>query len=446
MRRLACTPLLALASGCLPGSFDAFADAAPVHTEPLEFPSDPSAEISLALTVAADDESRGRVLFADGERALGWLRVDIDGRVEVRLAKFGELGEIGRHGEHVESTQPQLLDLAVVPGGNIAEAVVLIAAHEAVPDRVVRFRVADFSRVVEPELDALVYPWIAGEVSTVLSGPLASVQLDDGPPELLAVGEAGLFVWDSLATRRLDYEQARASILAEDPDAFTADPREGHGLTHCADLHPSALAGGRVLAGDRGAALALVGDAVTFIAAAEPPVLSSIGAPIYDCAHASMSLPGPAAQLVVADLGLDGDDDLLVGSPSAAEVWVYENLGDGLPATPTFVLEGEGDEREFGASITTVELGGDAPQVIVVGAPGTEVGDKVAVGRVLVFDATDGARLRSIEDLEPRTDSRHGLGVHGLDLPGREELVVTGARELRVHWSILPGDEGPRRE
>src|SRR5213075_2829574 len=104
------------------------------------------------------------------------------------------------------------------------------------------------------------------------------------------------------------------------------------------------------------------------------------------------------------------------------------NLGDGLPDSPSFMLQGEGDELEFGASITSVELGGDAPEVIVVGAPDTPVGGKVGVGRVLVFDASDGTLLRQIEDLEPRTDSRHGLAVHGLDLPGREELVVTGAR------------------
>jgi len=125
---------------------------------------------------------------------------------------------------------------------------------------------------------------------------------------------------------------------------------------------------------------------------------------------------------------------------------VYENPGDGLPSSPTFVLEGEGDEQGFGSSITTVELGGDAPEVIVVGAPDTKVEDELGVGRVAVFDAVDGTRLRIIEDLEPRADSHHGLGVHGVDLPGREELVVSGARELRVHWSILSGDEGPARE
>jgi hypothetical protein len=433
---------LTLACGCLPASFDALADAAPVHTEPLAFPVDPSAELTLALTVAADDESRGRVLFGDGERALGWLRLDLDGRIELRYAHFGDLGELGGHPEHAELTQPRLTALAIVPDASIAEGLVRVAAEQGVPDRVVRFRVADFSRIVDAELDMHVYPWVADPAPELL-GPLASVQLDEGLPELLSASADGLFVWDSLGTSLPIYEQARASLLTDDPDAFVDDPSQGYGLTHCPSLQPTALAGGRVLADGGRAALALSGDTLTFVGVGDPGVVSLVGAPIYDCARASLSLPGPASVLAVVDLGHDGDDDLLVGAPEQARVWVYENLGDGLPSAPTLVLEGEGDELEFGASVTSVELGGDAPEVILVGAPATAVDGKIGVGRVLVFDASDGTLLRSIEDLDPRSDSRHGLAVHGLDMPGREELVVSGARELRVHWSILSGDAGP---
>lgn len=439
-RRLVIVPLV-LACGCLPGTFDALGEAAPVHTEPVVFPVDASAELTVALTVAADDESRGRVLFGDGERALGWLRLDLDGRVELRFAHFGDLTEIGSHPDHAEVVQPRLTGLAVVPDAGIAEALVRVAAEQGVPDRVVRFRIADFSRVVAAELDVHVYPWVADPAPTLL-GPLVSVQLDEGLPELLSVSEDGLFIWDALGSSLPIYEQARASMLATDPDAFTDDPQQGYGLTHCPDLQAAALAGGRLLADAGLAAVALSGDIVTFIAVADPAAVSLVGAPIYDCARASLSLPGPASVLAVVDLGLDGDDDLLVGSPEQARVWVYENSGDGLPSAPTFVLEGQGDELEFGAAITSVELGGDAPQVIVVGAPGTAVDGKVAVGQVSVFDAADGTLLRRIEDLEPRTDSRHGLAVHGLDVPGREELVVSGAGELRVHWSIVAGDVG----
>jgi hypothetical protein len=437
--------LLMLTSACLPSSFDALADAAPVHTQALAFPYDTNAEIAVALTVAGDDEGRGRVLFGDGERALGWLSLDLDGRRTLRFARFGELTDIGSHPDHVEITQPRLTGLAVVPDASIAEGLVRVAAEQGVPDRVVRVRVADFSRIAEPQLDMQIYPWVA-DPAPALSGALAGVQLDDGLPELLVVGEAGLFIWDSLGSSLPSYEQARAAMLADDPDAFVDDPSQGYGLTHCPDLQPTALAGGRLLPNAGRAAVALSGATLTFVAASEPGVVSLIGAPIYDCARVSLSLPAPASVLAVVDLGLDDDDDLLVGAPDERQVWVYENLGDGLPATPTLVLEGEGDELDFGASITSVELGGDAPEVIVVGAPGTAVGGKVGVGRVLVFDASDGTLLRSIEDLEPRSDSRHGFAVHGLDLPGREELVVTGIREFRVHWSIVAGDEGPIRE
>jgi hypothetical protein len=426
---------LTVATACLPGTFDALADAAPVRTVELGFPGEPNAELAVALTVPADDESRGRVLFGDGDSAMGWLRIDLDGRVELRFATFSELAEIG------SEERPTLTGLGLVEDTGVAEALVRVAATDELPERVVRFRVADFSRVAGPELDAWIYPWVLAELDTApaLTGPIAGVQLDDGLAELLSASEAGLFVWDALATKLPLYEQARAEILAEDPAAFDADPAQGFGLTHCPGLRPTALAGGAVLPGGARAALALEGETLTFVAALEVAQLSAVGAPIYDCARDLRTLPGPASSLAVVDLGLDGDDDLLVGAPEAGRVWVYENEGTGLPETPSRTLEGEAD---FGASVGVVELGGEAPQVIVVGAPGAKVEDELGVGRVSVFDAQTGELLRTIEDLEPRADSHHGLGVHGVDVPGREELVVSGARELRVHWSILAEDPG----
>lgn len=121
--------------------------------------------------------------------------------------------------------------------------------------------------------------------------------------------------------------------------------------------------------------------------------------------------------------------------------WLYENHGDGLPPTPTLTLQSE-ERGGFGSSLAHVELGGDAPDVLVVGAPSSRVEGKANVGRVYVF-ARDGELLTTLADLEPRTNSRHGLGVHGLDLPGREELVVSGARELRIHWTAFATDPRP---
>jgi hypothetical protein len=204
---------------------------------------------------------------------------------------------------------------------------------------------------------------------------------------------------------------------------------------------PSAIAGGRLLAEQGRAAVVLEQAMLTFVGAAQPPEQSAVGAPIYACELATLALPGPAESLLVVDLDRDGHDDLLVGAPASGEVWLFENRGEGLPAAPTLVLESDEDGM-FGASLAHVELGGEAPEVFVVGAPATRVGGKANVGRVHVF-TTDGERLRTLEDLEPRTASRHGLGVHGLDLPGREELVVSGARELRIHWSISSEDPRP---
>ncbi|PRP99064.1 hypothetical protein ENSA5_29100 [Enhygromyxa salina] len=429
--------LLALGPGCLPGAFEALADAAPVQTVVVAVPGEANAELSVALTVpaAATQGQPGRVLFGAGDGAIGWFGVDPSGVVEQRFASFSELTSLASH------EQPTLTGLALSPGLEPAEGLVRVAATETSPDRIVRFGVADFTRVSAAELDVEVYPWVA-DPPVALNGALAVVQLDEGLPELLSASAGGLFIWDALGAEVQSYVDAREQALVADPAAFDDDPVEGWGLTRCVDLDARALAGGRVLAGQERAALALDGDAVVFVAVADPPRVSAVGAPIYDCARASLSLPGSAATLTVVDLGDDDDDDLLVGAPGAGAVWVYENLGDGLPDSPSMVLEAGADELEFGASLAVVELGGDAPEVIVVGAPGTPVGGKVSVGRVSVFDASDGALLRVIEDLEPRTDSRHGLAVHGLELGGREELVVTGARELRVHWSILAGDEG----
>lgn len=436
---------LGVAPGCLPASFDALADAAPVSTQQVRFPAEPDAEIAIALTVPGSGDGRGWVLFGDGDSALGWLRLQAEGRVELRFASFTELTILADH------EQPMLTGLAVSPGLDVPEGLVRVATPADSPDgadRIVRFGLADFTRAGAVEHDLQVYAWVGA--APALSGALAAVELDEGLPEVLSVSEDGLFIWDSLGTNVQVYTQERELLLAEDPAAFDMDPVQGWGLSWCPQLHPTALAGGRVGAGQERAALALEGQTLTLVGLADPPQISAVGAPIYDCARASISLPGVASTLAVVDLGLDDDDDLLVGSSASAVVWVYENDGDGVPDVPSMTLalpESDRDlDAQFGASLAVVELGGDAPQVIAVGGPGTRIAGKADVGRVYVFDASDGSLLRTIEDLDPRSGSRHALAVHGLDLSGRQELLVTGARELRIHGSIMSGDLGPASE
>jgi hypothetical protein len=99
-------------------------------------------------------------------------------------------------------------------------------------------------------------------------------------------------------------------------------------------------------------------------------------------------------------------------------------------------------EGGFGTSMAVADLGGEVGRVVIVGAPETMIDSSPMVGRVHVFDL-DGAALTEFSDLEPRTDSRHGLGVHALGLPGRDELIVSGRTELRVHWELADGDPRP---
>lgn len=416
-----------LACACLPDRFDALAEAAPVTSVALEV------EITMALTVAADDEGRGRVLFGDGHSMLGWYRIQERGGGDLRFADGQTLAQLATH------AQPTLTGIAVVGASAVAEGLVRIAGHEQAGDRIVRFRIADFSRSSAPELDMIVYPWVGN--SSALLGPLAAVQLDEGLFEALSGSADGLMIWDGLGARIGEYTAAREQILADDPNAFENDPHQGLGLTRCPELHPTAIAGGRLLADQRRAAIVLAGEILTMVGAEQPPTQSLIGAPIYSCDLMTLELPAEATNLQVVDLEHDGTDDLLVGAPAHDEVWIYENHGDGLPAMPTRVLMGD-EPGAFGTSLAYVELGGEAPAVILVGAPETSLAGKTSVGRVYVFDA-GGELLRTLEDLDPQASSRHGLGVHGLDLPGREEPVVTGARELRIHWTLFTDDPRP---
>ncbi len=444
MARIASLALLVSLSACLPQSFDALEQAAPVRTIGIRFPDDPEARITIALSVDADDEGRGRVLFSDGEDQLGWLRLDEAGGIEQRFVLPFEWPTL------TESDAPKLDALALVPDRNIPEGLVRLAADPVagLPARVVRFRVPDFSRL--PADPVSVPEWVAAEHPMVatLSGPLAAVQLDASQPELLSVAADGsLIVWPELGTQLAEVAAAREGLLAEDPDAFAGElAPQGYGLTRCAKLGGEAtraIAGGSLLAGGREAAVVLRDDTLHFIAAFDPPQSSLVGTADYDCEAGTLTLPEPAETLLIVDLERDGDDDLLVGAPAGERVYVW--LGDdaGLASAPSFELAPElARAGGFGSSIARVDLGGDVGPVLVVGAPLTPVGDAIQVGRVHVFDL-DGAPLTEFSDLEPRSDSRHGLGVHGLGLPGRDELIVSGTTELRIHWQLFHGDPRP---
>jgi hypothetical protein len=436
--------IMPIMSGCLPRSFDALEQAAPVTTIGVRFPDEDTAVIRWALSVDADDEGRGRVLFSDGARWLGWLRLDETSGHQLHTILRFERDAL------TESDDPVITGLALVPDRNIPEGLLRLAGDAQRPDRIVRFRVADFSRIA-PELDAVAVPeWVLDEYPSAngLVGPLAAVALDEGQPELLSASTDGsLMIWPELGTTLPELATIREQLLGDDPSVFDADPSEGFGVTRCEGLGGAdawAIAGGRLLAGDRMAAVVLRGTALHFVAAVDPPAISLVGATTIDCAAGMLALPDTAMTLLSLDLERDGDDDLLVGSPGTEQVWVFLGEGElGIPSEPSFTLVPEtAREGGFGTSLAVADLGGEVGRLILVGAPETMIGNSPRVGRVHLFDL-DGVPLTEFSDLEPRTDSRHGLGVHALGLPGRDELVVSGRTELRVHWQLFDGDPRP---
>lgn len=429
----------ALALGCLPRSFDALEQAALVTTIRARFPADERAVVRWALSVDADDEGRGRVLFGDGEAWLGWLRLDEEGGHELEPLLAFEREAL------TQSDDPTFTGLALVPERDIPEGLLRVEGDASWPDRIVRFRVADFSRVVD---DPITTPtWVLDELpdADLLAGPLAAVDLDGGQPELFSGTQDGaLLIWPELGTTLDAIASAREQLLGEDPTVFDADPSAGFGLTRCEGLGDAqAIVGGLLPASERPAALVLRGDRIDLVAAIEPPATSLVGSPRLDCEAGSIALPAASQTLLVVDLERDGDDDLLVGAPASEQVFVFVADAAGLPDQASFTITPETARAgEFGASLALADLGGELDRVIVVGAPATTIGSSPKVGRVHVFDL-EGAPLTEFSDLEPQTDSQHGLGVHALGLPGRDELVVTGRTELRVHWSILAGDPRP---
>lgn len=438
-RLVAGVVLLATTPACLPRSFDALEQAALVTTIRARFPEDERAVVRWALTVDADDEGRGRVLFGDGEAWLGWLRLDERGEFELETMLPFEREAL------TESEAPTFTGLALVPGRDIPEALLRVESDAERDDRIVRMRVADFS----PAADApIVTPsWIVDEFADAdsLAGVLGAVDLDGDQPELFTGTQDGaLLIWPELGTTLDAIAAARAQVLSDDPSAFEADPSLGFGLARCEGLGSAiAIAGGPVLADERAAALLLRGDSIAIVAALAGAEPSLVGTTRVDCDAGSIALDALASALLVVDLERDGDLDLLVGAPASEQVFVFESDGAGLPAEASFVITPE-DARggEFGASLAVADLGGELGRVIVVGAPTTMISKRAKVGRVHVFEL-DGAPLTEFSDLEPQTDSRHGLGVHALGLPGRDELVVSGQLELRVHWSIAEGDPRP---
>lgn len=320
--------------------------------------------------------------------------------------------------------------------------------------RVVRIDLEDFDRTDMFDQD-IESPRIAGAFVSGFGRDVAAINLD-GPQDdaayEVAVGSSqGLLIFDSVGANTADYLAAREAIIAMNINAFTGDDEpNGFHFTHCDQLLDYiSLGAGNFGSGGAPAFVASTQGGLTLIA--DQGVTNAVGAPIYDCSSAFLPNASPPSPtfgwtLFTTDVDGDGNDDLFVGDPESNRVDVYMGNGNGLPTSPTFSITPPLDEdgvAEFGFSVDRANLGGGFGEAIVIGAPGTALERAANVGAVFVYRINEMGMLDTeapiaLVDQSPTAGTRHGLWAGGIrnDENDREELVVIGATEGRVHLMI----------
>jgi len=147
-----------------------------------------------------------------------------------------------------------------------------------------------------------------------------------------------------------------------------------------------------------------------------------------------------AFRLAFGDVNADLRPDLVVGSFSTQQVFVYlMNSSLGYPATPSFTLNVPADSTptaSFGASIAVGNLDGDPESEIAVGAPSSLAGKNQPMPKVFVFNYS-GSGFDLGEKLDITT-----LGIKSTDMFGSSLAIgpVTGAASLVV--GIMNSDTG----
>jgi hypothetical protein len=178
-----------------------------------------------------------------------------------------------------------------------------------------------------------------------------------------------------------------------------------------------------------------------------------VGAPIYDCARDTRAKPSEATSsfgttFLVTDFNGDGSEDLAVGDPEANRVFIYAGTAGGLGATPLATLEPGGETSAaaasfgYGMGVARLDPGGGF-DVILVGAPHTNVDGKSEVGSVHVFELGTADWVAALEDLTPDAGTQHGLWAGGIFRDDRDEIVVLGETEGRIHMRIDERDPKP---
>jgi hypothetical protein len=326
----------------------------------------------------------------------------------------------------------------------------------------VRFAVPTFTRTDEADAD-IVVPVINDAALPAFGIGLAAVNLDadqtDPDYEVMVGTNIGPLVYDDMGANVATYEQNKADMLEGDPGAFDGDNApEGYSYTLCEQLAGfNGMVGGPFLPDGAGAFVVGTPNGLTIVAEQdttdEDAKTNAVGAPIYDCARDTRAKPSEGRSsfgttFLVTDFNGDGSDDLAVGDPEANRVFIYAGGDAGLGATPMVTLKPGGETsaaaEQFGYGIGVADLdpGGDY-RVILVGAPKTNVDGKSEVGSVHVFELGTGDWVATLEDMTPDAGTQHGLWAGGISRDERDEIVVFGESEGRIHMKIDERDPKP---
>lgn len=444
------------AAGCNPLIYDTLLEDAPVKEFRLRGPSGASVHGENVVAYPSDSEGQGHLLGAGPLGvSMAWMRLSDSGDMAATIIDEDAAEALVFPSEGAASVRTGGIVSVPPPSGASGEHALIAIVDPSDQDksRVVRFRTVDFSRTDDSSAD-IVVPMVDGTVVPGFGQSLASANLDGAQTapdhEVLVGSGSGTFLFDSVGANTADYLATRDEILEEDDRAFDGENEpDGRWYTLCNTADTVVNTKGGPAGADGAAAFVVAhGTGLDVIAPFDPPQTNRIGAPIYNCEAATRDRPSGSSDtfgtgLLFQDLDGDGNAELLVGDPGADRVYVFAVGADGLGETPMMTIQPDGDGGGFGHSVGYADLGGDLGPVLLIGAPGTTVDKKDDVGAVHVLDLMTQEPITVLEDQTPNADTRHGLWVGGVAIDGREEIVVMGEDEGRVHLSIAEGDPSP---
>jgi hypothetical protein len=442
----------AFGAACNPTVYDKLIEEAWVETFSLRGVTAGNSHGRHVLTYEPLDDGEGHLLIAGADTGMTWLRINRVGSPQPEYATLDQLKALIPPIETVD--YGAIGGLAKVPAsdGSPNQFAVVAFKDSGIPERAhtESFRLPGFAKSNVGHIEA---PEVEGSTVGAFGEGLAAINLDadqsDPDYELLIGSDRGVLLYDNMGKNLADYAINRTEAIANGT-LTAANEEEGYGFTRCADLDVrNGLTAGKLLMDQAPIFVVGTAEGLTFVGGNDsgPNV---VGAPIFDCDVASIPAPGGSGisfgfSMLAGDLDWDiysvdveGFHDLVVGDPSANLVHIYVGSNGGISPTPITLAPPDSDTKEFGYSVGKANLGGDLGHVLLVGAPGSRVGGKEDVGRVLVYDAVTFELITTLEDQEPGSGSRHGIWTGGMphDDWSHDELVVLGYTEGRVHLAI----------